>query len=369
MKIFRSNWPICYSKPQNIDPNFSELFRVLVAEREFTHAIFSQSLLKNIFIVPKQDMLDLMAYKINECFERIYYGERGLQSELFKSHLISLIPYCYPRIGDRFFIPETSGHEARCCEYRVTQRLDFTIHKKLSPHHGYVLKNKKGNTLLVFMGTTFPSGNGFCSTLFSDFVPFLSVGKLPFSKSFHLLHAFFQNHDDVTLYGMSLGGAMVFHTMREFPEKVKQGYAISPPGLFTSDLFESQKKLTILTQQNDMIPKLGFFPTGDKVSLFYIKVHQKKNPLASHAQAFSNHKKCRIYSHQVMQENKKLLRKVSYLAHALISFLALGFILMGLGAIEGYKHVKDFMVEFKKNLASWMHLKQQDILLTRPLGS
>ena len=93
-------------------------------------------------------------------------------------HLIALIPYTYPEVGETFRIPVFQPGGVRWGEYRVDTVIQLTPSFFSSPLPAYGLQSDDPTIppILAFLGSTYPAGDGFIASWLSDCSPFFSVG-------------------------------------------------------------------------------------------------------------------------------------------------------------------------------------------------
>jgi pimeloyl-ACP methyl ester carboxylesterase len=128
----------------------------------------------------------------------------------------------------------------------------------------------------------------------------------------------------VHVIGISLGGALSFHTLANHHEKISRIDAYNPPGLYShvwkKDLSENCI-VNIYCQKGDPISQMGTWPTGKNVSIYSVMSHQKgvsENMLSSHARAFTGCQEISILRKDPGQQNASPLRRFFTILHQVL---------------------------------------------------
>lgn len=315
-----------------IDPALTEeaakvkkIVEYLLMQHNDLTDIISKPLAKKILSTPDLNLMRLFAHELQNALLNIDLKNIESQQELLIAHIISLIPYSYPKLDDTFQIPvKNIEGNFEYKRFRCEKIINMSISNYLTPLKAYGLTSDDGDYILSFTGTTFPAGSGFLNSLIADFTPFSSVGKVPFSKGFSELQSYFQDRHQVRLYGMSLGGSLCLHSFRHFESKIQDIHAIVPPGLHFFDRYnrESQTKIMILTQDHDIVSKLGYFPEHDRVEIYRIKTNGSHNKgLNAHARIFSASSNCHVEQLNTKQVNRSWIRLALTIVHLSLSWL------------------------------------------------
>jgi hypothetical protein len=213
--------------------------------------------------------------------------------QAFVGNIIALLPFCYPKEGDTFTIPLKIHGRWMKFDYTVDRIIELSPKTLSSPMFALGLVSPDGPPLLSFIGTTFPGGDGFLATLLADCTPRCSVGKAPYLYGRQSLEEWMRDKDGLQLYGMSLGGALAFHMLLHHKEKIARIDAYSPPGLYPEEWKEEYHEgpeVHIYCQHNDLVPRLGKFPTGDRIFIYHVflgRNGEAENPLIAHARAYT----------------------------------------------------------------------------------
>jgi hypothetical protein len=279
----------------------------------------------------------------------------------FVGNIIALLPFSYPDEGTIFSIPRLENGQCIVDDYQV-ELIPIEYPGIKSPMNALGMtpvKPKSAPDLLVFMGTTFPAGQGFAATFFSDFTPGHSVGALAYRHNKEKIETWLAGKTGVTAVGLSLGGAMVFHAIRHHPESFARAEAFSPAGLYERNWrrkISPDCKVNIYTQKGDIVTQLGHFPRGDNVSLYSVFPHQEgvnEGPLESHIRLFWGLKKLTIIKNDVDSVNRKFGRSLLTRLHQLVApfFIFIPFAI-GFLIYKGIKKIKKFAAKLFTNTRS-----------------
>ncbi len=164
----------------------------------------------------------------------------------------------------------------------------------------------------------------------SDATPALGVGELLYWTGRAKIEAWIERaikefpNRKIQVFGVSLGGALAYHTAVHYPEHVEI-HAYVPPGVHARNLtlpegVHIQGKIFIA--QNDFVSMIGKHPEGPEL----IKVIRGKTPnfVLSHMRCFGGEETLllRVNTHW---ENRKRVRKTVSTLHAIASpFVSLG---------------------------------------------
>ena len=249
--------------------------------------------------------------------------EQELVFQAFISNIVALLPYSYPEAGEQFVIPQKIGGEWRVATYTVDRKIPLTCKWFSSPIVAYGLTSPDGPPILSFLGTTYPAGEGFIATLLADFTPGLSVGHAPYLLGRQEIGEWLKDKKGVVLCGASLGGAIAFHTARASPDKIGRVEVFNPPGLYPWNWRGCQNlpEINIYYQNNDLVGTMGFFPVGDKVSVYRVFGEKKENFLRAHSRAYTGGETVTIIKSSPSFENSRISRKILTALHILFSFI------------------------------------------------
>lgn len=246
----------------------------------------------------------------------------------FLGNIIALLPYSYPDENEVFNIPvlEADG-TCRQVVYKANV-IELTPNHLSTPVSAIGLtpvNDVQASPILSFLGTTYPAGNGFSATIKADFTPNMSVGEDVYRQGKAKIANWFKNKSNVHLIGTSLGGALAFHALLDHHSKLSRVDAYNPPGLYAhcwkNRFFNEGCEINIYRQPKDIVSKMGFWPTGNKVKIFNIIPHQKgivEGMPRSHMQVYSGCQKVTFLKGDPAAENKSPSRKALVYLHRYI---------------------------------------------------
>ncbi len=241
----------------------------------------------------------------------------------FVGNVVALLPFFYPGVGEEFLIPQKVDGAWKVVSYKVDQKLELTPRWFSSPISALGLTSADGPPLLSFLGTTFPAGEGFIATLFSDFTPGMSVGHAPYLTGRKEIGKWLEGKGGVRLFGMSLGGALTLQVLRHHQEKIAQVNAYNPAGLYPWNWngFENKSEVNIFYQENDLVATLGSFPEGDQVHVYRVIPEMPENFLKAHARVYTGSEKVTLIKSDAQYENGRLVRKLLTALHLILGAL------------------------------------------------
>lgn len=235
----------------------------------------------------------------------------------FLGNVIAFIPFTYPAHETMITIPTLENGICRPVAYQIdVMPLELSEHTTPMSVLGLTpIGDDKATPILSFIGTTYPAADGFATTVLADFTPNKSVGEAVYEKNHAQIDAWMQGKKNVHVIGISLGGAMTFHTLRHHHEKISRVDVYNPPGLYP-ELWDKEIdfdcEINIYCQPGDLVSELGAWPTQKNVSLYLVMQHHKglsENIFSSHARAFSGCKDVSIVKQDPAVENSSWRRK------------------------------------------------------------
>lgn len=156
-------------------------------------------------------------------------------------NLLAFIAYTEPQTNSKILIPTQIEDKFEMLEYTV-EVLTLTSNYFSSPYKCYGLtspSNSLGKSRILFMGTTFPTADGFAQALLADTAPGGGVGYLLYQQGKNILQRWVDRQHNLTgkpvhCCGQSLGGAMSMQTYIHQPTKISFT-AINPPFLTNAE--------------------------------------------------------------------------------------------------------------------------------------
>lgn len=285
--------------------------------------LFNLDLISAVSIKKDEEFLDDFRREIQIELDHLAENppKNAEEEVVWKTFLVSMmafVPFCYPKSGRTFSFPVLQA-DGTCRMFKYTAEvINLTNDSFYTPFTalGMTSKNPDAPPMLIYLATTYPTGNGFEQAIFADFNPGESVGKAMFRGAQPVLDEWFKGKKHVRVMGMSLGGAESLHTLKRYRGQIGQVDVIKPPGLYQEEWTEKYDEgcpINIYVQPKDFVSKLGFFPTGKNVKMYEVERLGEGvpgNPLASHAIADAGCKQVRIKEINPEVENAKKYRKV-----------------------------------------------------------
>lgn len=318
--------PISYSA-------IGALLQNLLGNQVLTSESLGFSHFRGIFIQKDPELLRAFRQELRQvfaaCAERTapQTPAESLLMQIFIGHLVALLPYTYPEVGEEFPIRLQVNGQWQTFSYRVDRAIEITPRLFSTPIMAYGLVAPGAPPLLTFLGTTFPAGDGFVATVLSDFTPGFSVGHVAAWLGKERVRDWLQDKQGVQLYGTSLGGALTFHTLRYHKEHIGQVHAYNPPGLYpwnwTETYDQPSLQINIYYQENDVVPTMGFFPEGEQVKVYRLHAGKPVRGFRAHAVVYTGMEDVSILKSSAPYENSRLIRKFLTVLHFLIGGVVL----------------------------------------------
>ena len=258
MMGWRDNWTdlISLSTLRSIlierDPELTRSFR-LAFQQGFNH-VFSQ--LENANLSPEQ---------LN-------------QAQLYINNCLMFLPYADPNPYESFSIPQWIHGHWQMVDYKVTPielTPQYGVRKLFIPEEDRIfayglepITNSDAEPHLLFMGTTYPGGQGFFSTIRTDLQAFETAGENLYRNGRDNITRWLDSQGKkVHVAGTSLGGALSLLLAIDQGDKLSRVDALNPPGLYTpiftrsrfdhwDDLGE-KPEVYIQRQGNDPVSRFG----------------------------------------------------------------------------------------------------------------
>ena len=261
------------------------LLRVLMMGWQDATSLASLRLLSALIIQHDSELSRAMRYAYQQGFDHIYtqlenqeLTEPQLnQAQFFLSNCLMLLPFSDITPYESFNIPQYIQGTWQMVAYKVTpiELTPTTGFKQLFIHDedrvfAYGLEpitHPDAEPHLIFMGTTYPAGQGFLTQINTDLEPFETVGKKLYRTGHAKIAAWLDKQTQKThVCGASLGGALSLLLAIHQGEKLSRVDALNPPGLYDPwrksrfdrwDSMESKPPVYIQKQANDVVSALG----------------------------------------------------------------------------------------------------------------
>lgn len=320
--------------PERVSPinqTVQKLVQALLHGGEFSPLEVEEHEVKAIFSQHDENMMEQFQQELQLEMDHLFANppideEQEFIWRAFLGNILAIIPYSYPTTGTVFRIPVLENGKCRQVEYH-TEVINLIYEDHLSPMTVLAMtpiNDAKAPPILSFIGTTFPAGCGFISTLLADFTPGNSVGEIVYKRNHPKIDQWLASKTGVHVVGMSLGGAMALHTVRHHHD-IDRVDVYNPPGLYAKNWENgvgTTCEVNIFCQPNDIVSQLGKWPTSNNVSLYTVYPYQNdlpKDPLNSHARAFTGCKNITVIKEDPVVENESFFRSVLTTLHQYVA--------------------------------------------------
>lgn len=299
-----------------------QLVKALLHGEKLTKKTVTKTVLHAVWVKHDAEMMRLLRQELQRELDVLAESppktpEQEIVWQAFLGNILALLPYSYPSTGDVFILPVLQSGECRRVEYGI-EVLPLTPATWSTPMTalGMVPKgDMSAPPILSFIGTTFPAGDGFAATLRADATPGMSVGEAVYQSGKEIIQKWLAGKAGIYVTGMSLGGAMALHMLRHHEDQLAKVVAYSPPGLNVhcwEKEYSGPCQVTIYSQAGDIVPRMGYWPTGSSVALYRVLSHHSTMPrgmLSAHMRAYTGLEKLTILRSEPEEENRGLTRK------------------------------------------------------------
>lgn len=244
--------------------------------------LLSWSIFKAVFIQRDPELLKEFRRAFQQGFEILFEQLEGLslnkeqheQVQLYLSNCLSILPYSDLTPYESIKIPQFINEQWILVDYYVNPiELTKTKNGKLKDHDrvfAYGLEsinNPQAKSHLIFMGTTYPAGQGFIPQITTDFEAFETVGSSLYVSGRKKIHDWLlRQKNKVEVSGVSLGGSLSLLLAIDLGHHLSRVDALNPAGLHNLggkskydrwDELVSKPKVVIQQQKNDPVSLLG----------------------------------------------------------------------------------------------------------------
>ncbi|WP_133140740.1 hypothetical protein [Legionella genomosp. 1] len=206
--------------------------------------------------------------------------EQIRQAQLYISNCLCLLPYGDITPYESFHIPQFVNGQWIKVEYKVTQieltptsglkKLFLSDNDRVFAYGLTPVNNKDAEPHLVFMGTTYPAGQGFWQQVKTDLEDVETAGKELYRSGNKNVIRWAEKQDKkVHVCGTSLGGALSLIFACHRGDLISSVDALNPPGLYKGlrksrydnwDTLVAEGKapeVRVQKQKNDPVSKFG----------------------------------------------------------------------------------------------------------------
>jgi hypothetical protein len=217
-----------------------------------------------------------------EVFKFLYYHpfwntRDRLVSEMLVGNLIALLPFFDFENGSKLQLLRYVDNAWKLIEYELKHipLVDGEI-------YAYGLESPIATPILIFRGTPYPAAQGFLEAIWSDLHPIKSIGEEIFKKGKPELDKWMEGKPQVDCYGMSLGGALVYHAGHTYGDKINV-HAYAAPGLIPMKGGLSKIHGRVFFHLNDLISSIGYHPESVNFEIYAVVTQTNLNFITAHS--------------------------------------------------------------------------------------
>jgi hypothetical protein len=240
--------------------------------------------LKAVFIKRDPELLKEFRLAFQQGFEHLFTQLDGKQFnedqmeqiQLYLSNCMSLLPYSDLTPYESIKIPQYIDNKWQLVEFSVTP-IELTSHARGKPRDydrvfAYGLEpvtNSRARSQLIFMGTTYPAGQGFVPQVKTDLEAFETVGtSLYVSGRTKIREWLLEQNHKVNVCGVSLGGSLSLLLAMDFGDLLHRVDAMNPAGLHEYlnqspydhwDDLQFKPRVVVQQQGNDPVSLFGIW--------------------------------------------------------------------------------------------------------------
>ncbi|AHE66262.1 hypothetical protein [Legionella oakridgensis] len=249
------------------------------------------------------------------------------QAELFINNCLMYLPYADINPYESFAIPQWLGGRWQLVDYKVVpieltptvgfETLVLSEYDRVFAYGLEPIHHPQAEPHLLFMGTTYPAGQGFYTTVNTDLEAFETAGKKLYrSGRNNIRHWLESQTQKVHVCGTSLGGALSLLLAIDQGDRLSRVDALNPPGLHDPWLRKSRfdhwdelaekPEVYIQRQGNDPISRFGVWKT-DWHLLHVIPPPDRKglNRFTDHALNYAGYANTQFLGIDTEADNKK----------------------------------------------------------------
>ncbi len=331
--FFKKAPPLFNDRPYLIARNALRVLMMGWQDPAHWAGLISWRTFKAVFLQRDPLLLRAMRVAFQEGFYNLYHElktkcsieEHQQQVNFYLSNCLSVLPFADIAPHHTFKIPQCIDGVWELVEYRV-------VPIELTPTHGvdklflndsdrvfaYGLEpmdNANAEPHLIFMGTTYPAGQGFVTQVCSD-VKNETPGAWLYRSGRQRISDWLDRQSKKThVCGMSLGGSLSLLLAMDQGEKLSRVDALNPPGLMEtwfSDPYDNwddcpaQPDVFIQKQGNDPVSAFGYWKPEWRV-FHVIPPPDKQGPngFADHALNYAGFAETQFIEIDVEQENQQ----------------------------------------------------------------
>lgn len=278
------------------------------------HNLLTKQTFNAVFVERDHQLTQAMRHAFQEGFTHLYSQLQGKQlnrleknqADLYISNCLTYLPYADISPYESMSIPQYIAGSWQLVDYRVVpieltptsgfKKLFLADNDRVFAYGLEPINHATAESHLIFMGTTYPAGQGFSTMVNTDLEAFETAGKKLYRTGrANITHWLDQQENKVHVCGTSLGGALTgLLAIDKGGDTFRKGAtfsrfdALNPPGLYHPfrksrfdnwDSFHTKPPVFIQKQGDDLISWFGIWKPEWQV-LQVIPPADKKGPNA-----------------------------------------------------------------------------------------
>lgn len=265
--------------------------------------------------------------------------------EQFQHYLyncLNLLPYSDLTPYESIKIPQWQDNQWQLIEYAITAiELTEPGRKILDKDRVFAygltpLEHPKAPSHLIFMGTTYPAGQGFVTQVTTDLTPLQTVGEnLYHTGKDRILQWIDRQNGKVSVSGISLGGSLTLLLAMDQGDKISEARAQNPAGLHKLEdgaydnwnNFSEKPRVVIQRQADDPVSAFGYWkPDWEIQWVFPPKDKQGPSSFFDHFLNYAGFDGTRFEKSEAEVENQQRQRRNYWLYNHGRTFVYYGFV-------------------------------------------
>ncbi|WED44014.1 hypothetical protein [Legionella cardiaca] len=306
--------------------------------------IISTKTLKAIFIQRDRELMQGMRLAFQQGFHHIYEQlrenknltiEQRRQAELYISNCLTLLPYSDINPYESVAVPQWINGEWRLVDYKVTsieltptngfKKLFINDEDRVFAYGLEPIADDEAEPHLIFMGTTYPAGQGFITQVNTDLEGFETVGNTLYrSGRPRILNWLNKQTKKIHCCGTSLGGSLSLLLAIDQGDKLSRVDALNPAGLYDSwfirnhldkwNELNDKPQVIIQKQGNDPVSRFGIWkPDWDVIHVIPPADKQGPNQFVDHALNYAGFAETQFIGIDTVIDNEEHRRRNFFL--------------------------------------------------------
>lgn len=299
--------------------------------------LLSSRMAKAVFVARDHQLTQAMRLAFQEGFHHIFSQLRNQQlteqqhnqAQLYISNCLTYLPFGDTTVNESFAVPQYLDGAWQLVEYAVVpieltptsgfEKLVLSDSDRVFAYGLEPLSHPHAEPHLIFMGTTYPAGQGFTTMVNTDLEAFETAGKKLYRTGHENISRWLDKQlpKKTHVCGSSLGGALSLLVAIDQGHKLSRVDALNPPGLYDPwrkssfdhwDELADKPAVYIQKQGNDPVSRFGVWKSDWNV-LHVTPPADKKGPnqVTDHAlnyAGFADTKFIQINTDEDNQERK-----------------------------------------------------------------